>query len=206
MVYQFLPYLAMWEHLRWLSSGSEPVSMGPCHHSNIQSHYNNLFDYYFREDCLLHAAACLEDRNMGEKATVLTGGWWLSDECDTHLMQVSWQLLLEKFQPVKYYLSRTSTSRKIKLKNCKLSFLVFSFNFILNFSFKTYGTLKRFQLSTYTNFCILLSSCAEQPVEKNSSLNFMSLVGFQVSKICMSFWKIYCVVRVKIIFWQIYFF
>ena len=185
----------MWEHLRWLSSGSEPVSMGPCHHSNNQSHYNNLFDYYFREDCLLHAAACLEGRNMGEKATVLTGGWWLSDECD-------WQLLLEKFQPVKYYLSRTSTSRKIKLKNCKLSFLVFSFNFILNFSFKTYGTLKRFQLSTYTNFCILLSSCAEQPVEKNSSLNFMSLVGFQVSKTRIFYWKIYCAECSEIIFRQ----
>ena len=40
------------------------------------------------------------------------------------------------------------------------------------------------------NFYIISSSYVEEHVKKNSSLNFMSLAGFQASKIWMCFWKL----------------
>ena len=48
-----------------------------------------------------------------------------------------------------------------------------------------------FLLSNQNNFYIILSSYVEGHVQKNSSLNFMSLVGFQTCKIWMFFWKIF---------------
>ena len=48
-----------------------------------------------------------------------------------------------------------------------------------------------FLLSAQNNFYIILSSYVEGLVQKNSSLNFMSSVGFQVSKIWMFFWKLF---------------
>ena len=67
----------------------------------------------------------------------------------------------------------------------KFSFPAFStdFFFFLNFVLKTYGTLKMFLLSAQKIFYIILSSYVEGHVQKNSSLNFMSPVGFQASKI-----------------------
>ena len=52
------------------------------------------------------------------------------------------------------------------------------------------GTLKMFLLSAQNNFYIILSSRVR--AKKNSSLNFMSSVGFQVIKIWVFFWKIFC--------------
>ena len=43
-----------------------------------------------------------------------------------------------------------------------------------------------FLLSVQNNFFIM-SSYVEEHVKKNSSLNFMSSIGFQASKICMYF-------------------
>ena len=48
-----------------------------------------------------------------------------------------------------------------------------------------------FLLSAQNNFCIILSSFVEGYVKKNSSLNFMSLVGFQASKSGSFFGKCY---------------
>ena len=79
-----------------------------------------------------------------------------------------------------------------------LAFLVYSFNFAL----KIYGTLKMFLLSAQNNFYIILSSYVEGHVQKDSSLNFMSSVGFQASKMWMIFWKIYCKASLEIIFRQ----
>ena len=45
-------------------------------------------------------------------------------------------------------------------------------------------------------------SICRRVCEKKSSLNFMSSVGFQASKIWMFFWKIYCKASFKIIFRQ----
>ena len=47
-------------------------------------------------------------------------------------------------------------------------------------------------LSAQNSFYIILSSYLEGHVQKNSSLNFMSLVGFQASKMWMFFWKFTC--------------
>ena len=107
------------------------------------------------------------------------------------LLTLWYQILLlliwyqEQLQPGKYCLSRISTSRIIKLKKWKIQFFsLFAvyFHFFI-FVFKTYASLKRFLLSAEINFYIY----------------FMSLVGFQVSKIWKFFWKIYCVASFKII-------
>ena len=44
-----------------------------------------------------------------------------------------------------------------------------------------------FLLSAQNNFYIILSSYVQRHVHNNSSLNFMSAVGFQASKIWMFF-------------------
>ena len=72
-----------------------------------------------------------------------------------------------------------------KLSNIILS--VFSTNF--NFAANTYGTLNMFLLSVQTNFYILLSSYVKGHMKKKSSLRFMYLVCFQVSKIWTLFGK-----------------
>ena len=46
-----------------------------------------------------------------------------------------------------------------------------------------------FLLSTPNNFYIVFSSYVEEYVKKNSSLDFMSLVGLQTSKLCKLFRK-----------------
>ena len=68
----------------------------------------------------------------------------------------------------------------------------FSFFFFFKFCLKTYSTLKMFVLSAQNNFYYCIEFICRKTHEKNSSLNFMSSVGFQASKIWMfSFWKIY---------------
>ena len=57
-----------------------------------------------------------------------------------------------------------------------------------------------FLLSVQNNFYIILSSCVERYMKKISSLNFMSLVGFQASKMWKFFWKIYSEASLQIIF------
>ena len=47
-----------------------------------------------------------------------------------------------------------------------------------------------FLLRAQNNFYVLLSSCVERHVKKNSNLNIMSSVGFQDSKIWMFFGKL----------------
>ena len=59
-----------------------------------------------------------------------------------------------------------------------------------------------FLLSAQNNFSIILSSYVEEHGQKNSSLNFMSLVGFQASDIWMIFWKNFCGAILEIIFRQ----
>ena len=49
----------------------------------------------------------------------------------------------QKFQHVKYYLSRISISRNIKLKKCRIQFFSHFGQFFKIF-LKTYGTLKMF--------------------------------------------------------------
>ena len=46
-----------------------------------------------------------------------------------------------------------------------------------------------FLLSAQNNFYVIMSSYVEGHVKKNPSLNFLSLVGFQASKICKFFRK-----------------
>ena len=65
-------------------------------------------------------------------------------------------------------------------KIVKFSFLAFSTD--KNFALKTCGTLKMILLIAQSNFCVTLSSYVEGHVKKKSSLNFMSLVGFQAPK------------------------
>ena len=99
-----------------------------------------------------------------------------------------------------------STSRNIKLKNCKIqSFSLFSWFFFWNFALITYGTLKIMLLSVQNYFYFTLSSYVQEHVKNSSSLNFMSSVGFQTSKIGMFFGKIYCGTSFKIIFRQKWF-
>ena len=57
-----------------------------------------------------------------------------------------------------------------------------------------------FRLSAQSNFHIILISYVEDYVEKNSSQNFMILVGFQASKMWKFFWKIYFEASFQIIF------
>ena len=74
------------------------------------------------------------------------------------------------------------------VKSSFVAFLAVFFLFAcLNFALKTYCTLKMFLLCAQNNFYIKMSSYVEGHVQKNSSLNFMSLVGFQASKIWMFF-------------------
>ena len=56
-----------------------------------------------------------------------------------------------------------------------------------------------FLSSVQNNFYIILSSYVEGYTKNNSSLNFMSLVGFQASKVWKFFWKIYCETSLQII-------
>ena len=84
-------------------------------------------------------------------------------------------------------------------KIVKFSFLAFSADFFSNFVLTTYGTLKMFLLSAQNNFDIISSLCVEGHVKKNSSLNFVSLVGFQASTICMFFQKTKCLTSFEII-------
>ena len=103
----------------------------------------------------------------------------------------------EEFQPVKYYVSRISTSRNVKLKIVKFSFLASSAFFFLNFALKTYGTLKMF----LNNFYIISSSYVEEHVKKDSSLNFVfgRIPGFQNLDV---FLKTYCRASFEILFRQ----
>ena len=57
----------------------------------------------------------------------------------------------------------------------------------LSCALNTYGTLSMFLLSVQNNFYIILSSYVERHAKQNSSLNFMSLVGFQASEIWIFF-------------------
>ena len=86
----------------------------------------------------------------------------------------------EKFQPVKYYVSWISTSRNTKLKNCEKLF----FSFFNWFHFcPQYLWHFEYAPSVQTNFYITLSSNVEEHMKNKSSLTFMSLDCFQVSKI-----------------------
>ena len=89
------------------------------------------------------------------------------------------------------------------IENCKIQFCSLFGWLFKNFALKTYDTLKMFLLSAQNNFSIMLYSYVH--VQKNSSLNFLSLVGFQASKIWMFFWKISCKASLEIIFRQKYF-
>ena len=87
-------------------------------------------------------------------------------------------------QIVKYFFSRISTSRNNNTqKLVEFGFLAFLPDFFLYFALKYYGTLKIFLLSAQNNAYVILSSYVEGHVRKKSSLNFMSPVGFQASKI-----------------------
>ena len=59
----------------------------------------------------------------------------------------------EKFQAVKYP-SKISTSRNIKLKNCRIQFIGLFGWFFLNFAPKTFCTLKMFLLKGPHNFIL----------------------------------------------------
>ena len=99
----------------------------------------------------------------------------------------------EEFQPVKYYLSRIITSRNIKLtkKKCKIQFLSCFCWFFLNFTFKTYGTLKMFLLSAQNNSYIVSSSYVEGHLKQNLSLDFMLNFGwFPALQNLGVFWKL----------------
>ena len=61
----------------------------------------------------------------------------------------------------------------MKYKIIEFSFLAFSADFVKILPSKTYGFLKMFLLSAQNNFYVILSSCEEEHVKKNSSLNFM---------------------------------
>ena len=94
--------------------------------------------------------------------------------------------------------------QKYKAQNIvKFIFLAFLAVFFFNFALKTYDTLKMLLLSTQNNFYNILSKfMCRRACAKNSILIFMSLVGFQASKIWMLFWKIYCEASLEIIFRQ----
>ena len=106
----------------------------------------------------------------------------------------------EQFQPVKYCVSRISTSRTIKLKNCKIQFFsrscLFSFFY---FCLQNLCLSEKVPIKCPRQFLYYIEFICRRACEKKSSLNFMSLVGFQVSKIWNFFWKIYCVASFKII-------
>ena len=74
----------------------------------------------------------------------------------------------EGFQLFKYYLSKISTYRNIKLKKIvAFIFLVFLANFFKNFALKTYCTLKMVLSSAQNNYYVIMSSYVEGHVEKN---------------------------------------
>ena len=60
-------------------------------------------------------------------------------------------------------------------------------NLFLSCALNTYGTLIMFLLRVQNNFYIILISYVGGHVKQNSGLYFMSLVGFQASRIWMSF-------------------
>ena len=91
-------------------------------------------------------------------------------------------------------------------KIVKFSFLAFQADFFKNFVLKTYGTFKMFLLRACNNFHIILSPYVEGHMQKNSSLNFKSLIGFQASRIWMFFQKKICVSILEITFRQKQFF
>ena len=57
-------------------------------------------------------------------------------------------------------------------------------------------------ISAQNNFYVILDSYAERHAQKNSSLNFMSQAGFQVSKIWMLFWKNFWGASLEIILYR----
>ena len=100
----------------------------------------------------------------------------------------------------KYCLSRISTSRIIKLKKCKLQFFSLSCLFsFFDFCLQYLCYSEKVPIKCPRQFLYYTRFICRRACEKKYSLNFMSLVGFQVSKIWKFFWKIYCVVSFKII-------
>ena len=97
--------------------------------------------------------------------------------------------------------SRVSTSRNIKLKNCKILFLTFSVDF-LKFSPLNLWYFEDVSIKYPKQFLYYIDFICKRHVKKNSSLNFMSSVGFQAPKIWMLFWKIYCGANFEVIFRQ----
>ena len=77
----------------------------------------------------------------------------------------------QKFQHVKYYLPRINTSRNIKLKKCKFSFLAFLANF-LKFPLKL-TELWRCSYEVLKTILHYITFICWRTCEKNSSLNFM---------------------------------
>ena len=61
-------------------------------------------------------------------------------------------------------------------------------------------TTKDISIKCPNNFYVILSSYVEEYVKKNWGLNFMYLVGFQVSKFWKFFWKTYRGASLEIIF------
>ena len=105
----------------------------------------------------------------------------------------------KKFQLVKYYHSNLSTQLNSRLRIQLFSLFGWFFK---NFHPKTYCILKMFLLSAQNNIYVIMSSYVKGHAQKYLSLNFMSLVGFEASKICMFLWKIYCRIGFEIIFRQ----
>ena len=105
----------------------------------------------------------------------------------------------KKFQLVKYYHSNLSTQLNSRLRIQLFSLFGWFFK---NFPPKTYCILKMFLLSAQNNIYVIMSSYVKGHAQKYLSLNFMSLVGFEASKICMFLWKIYCRIGFEIIFRQ----
>ena len=113
-------------------------------------------------------------------------------------------LYQEEFQPIKYLLSRiTNTSRNIKQKN-KFSFLTFSTDFLW-FCLQKLWNFEGVVIKCPKQFLRYIELICSGSCKKNSSVNFVSLVGFQTSKLWMIFWKTYCGASFEIIFRQKYF-
>ena len=87
----------------------------------------------------------------------------------------------KEFQPVKYYLSRISTSRNIppppKKKKRKIQFISHFCWLFFNFALKTYGTLKMFLLCAQNNSHIVSSLYVEGHLKQNLSLDFILNFG-----------------------------
>ena len=105
----------------------------------------------------------------------------------------------EEFQPVKYYLSRTSASKIWSSKNCKIQFFSLFDWFFFNFCLQNLWYFEEVPLKYPSQFWYYTEFIFRRACEKNSSPDFMFwLVGFQASKIWMFFWKIYCVAGFEI--------